>query len=127
MRLSYIIIFSSLIVYRMLLVIVAYFAIKYLFPRLRNYSLVERESSKNIVAKIKAVKKQEKRPVVILSAHYDSFSTSLPYGLQKVFFFLFKIILIPNVMFAIFIVYFFLFNETIRSIDLTNFSSKEIR
>ena len=34
MRLSYIIIFTSLIVYRLLLVIVAYFAIKYLFPRL---------------------------------------------------------------------------------------------
>jgi len=111
MRLSYIIIFTSLIVYRLLLVIVAYLAIKYLFPRLRNYSLVERESSKNVVAKIKAVKKQEKRPVVILSAHYDSFSTNLPYVLQKLFFFLFKIILIPYVMFAIFIIYFFLFNE----------------
>jgi len=111
MRLSYVIIFTSLIVFRMLLVIVAYFALKFLFARFRNYSLVERESSKNIVAKIKAVKKQEKRPVVILSAHYDSFSTNIPYGLQKVFFFLFKIILIPYIMFAIFIIYFFLFNE----------------
>ena len=114
MRLSYIIIFTSLIVFRMVLVIVAYFGIKFLFPRLRNYSLVERESSKNIVAKIEAVKKQEKRPVIILSAHYDSFSTNIPYGLQKVFFFLFKIILIPYIMFAIFIIYLFLFNEATK-------------
>jgi len=113
MRLSYIIIFTSLIVYRLLLVLVAYFGIKFLFPRLRNYSLVERESSKNIIAKIKAVKKQEKRPVVILSAHYDSFSTNIPYELQKVFFFLFRIILIPYLMFAVFILYTFLFNDEI--------------
>jgi len=113
MRLSYIIIFTSLIVYRLLLVLVAYFGIKFLFPRLRNYSLVERESSKNIIAKIKAIKKQEKRPVVILSAHYDSFSTNLPYELQKVFFFLFRIILIPYLMFAVFILYTFLFNDEI--------------
>jgi len=111
MRLSYIIIFTYLIVFRMLLVIVAYFAIKFLFPRIRNYSLVEREGSKNVVAQINATKKQEKRPVVILSAHYDSFSTNLPYGAQKVFFFVFRIILIPYVMFVIFIAYFFLFTE----------------
>ncbi len=119
MRLSYLIIFTSLIIYRLFLVIVAYFAIKVLFARFRNYSLVERESSKNVVSKIEAVKNQEKRPVVILSAHYDSFSTKIPYRLQKVFFFLFKIILIPYVMFAIFIVYFFMFNEpTTETIQL---------
>ena len=111
MRLSYLIIFTSLIIYRLLLVVVAYFAIKVLFARLRNYSLVERESSKNVVAKIEAVKNQEKRPVVILSAHYDSFSTKIPYRLQKIFFFLFKIMLIPYIMFAFFLVFFFLFNE----------------
>ena len=109
MRLTYIILFTYLIVFRMLVVIAVYFSAKYLFPRLRNYSLVDKEGSKNVVAKIKAVKRQEKRPVVILSAHYDSFSTNLPFSVQKVFFFLFRIIVIIYVMFAVIIVYFFFF------------------
>lgn len=113
MRMSYVVIFTYLIVFRLLLVIVAYFAIKYLFARFRNYSLVEREDSKNVIAKIKATKKQEKRPVVILSAHYDSFSTNLPYWLQKIFFFLFRILLIPYIIFGLIITFFFLFFTTI--------------
>ncbi|NVM43475.1 MAG: M28 family peptidase [Candidatus Lokiarchaeota archaeon] len=103
MRLTYIILFTYLIVFRLLLVIVAYFAVKYVFPRLRNYSLVGREESKNVVAKIKSVKKQKKKPVIILSAHYDTFSANFPYGIQKVFFFFFRIIIIPYVIFAILI------------------------
>ena len=109
MRLTYIILFTYLIVYRMLIVIVVYFSLKYLFPRFRNYSLVDKEGSKNVVAKIKAANKQEKRPVVILSAHYDSFSTNLPFRLQNVFFFLFRVIVIIYVMFAAIIIYFFFF------------------
>jgi len=111
MRLTYIILFTYLIVFRMLLIIVSYFSLKYLFPRLRNYSLVEKEGSKNVVAKIKADKKQEKRPVVILSAHYDSFSTNLPFSLQRVFFFFFRVIIIVYAIFALLIVYSFFINN----------------
>ena len=111
MRLTYIILFTYLIVFRLLLIIFAYFSIKYLFPRVRNYSLVGKEDSKNVIAKIKAAKKQKKRPVVILSAHYDTFSTNLPFGVQKVFFFLFRIILIPYVIFAVIIANFLFIAE----------------
>ena len=101
MRLTYIILFTYLIVFRLVLLLFAYFAIKFLFPPIRNYSLVGKEDSKNVIAKIKATNKQKNRPVVILSAHYDSFSTNLPFGIQKIFFFLFRIILIPYIIFAI--------------------------
>ena len=103
MRLTYFILFTYLIIFRLLLVIVAYFSIKYVFPRFRNYSLVGREESKNVVAKIKSAKKQEKPRVVILSAHYDTFSSNIPYGIQKVFFFLFRIMFIPYAIFALLI------------------------
>jgi len=111
MRLTYIITFCYLVVFRLLLVIFAYFSIKYLFQRTRNYSLVGKEDSKNVVAKIKARKKNQNRAVVILSAHYDTFSSNLPYGLQKIFFFLFKIILLPYVSFAFIIANIFIFGE----------------
>lgn len=100
MRLTYIILLTYLIVFRLLLVLVAYFSIKFVFPRLRNYSLTGKEESKNIIAKIKSVKRQKKTPVIILSAHYDTFSANFPYGQQKVFFFLFRIIIIPYILFA---------------------------
>ena len=119
MRLTYIILFTYLIVFRLLLVIFAYFSIKYLFPRVRHYSLVGKEGSKNIIAKIKANKKQDKRPVVILSAHYDTFSANLPFGLQKVFFFLFRIIIIPYIIFALVIVNFiFLTDQSVETTQL---------
>ena len=106
MRLTYIILFTYLIVFRLLLVLVAYFCIKYVYPRLRNYSLVGREESKNVIVRIKSTKKQEKPPVVILSAHYDTFSARIPYGFQKVFFFFFRIIIIPYVIFALLVINF---------------------
>jgi len=118
MRLTYIILFTYLIVFRMLLILVAYFCFKYVFPRFRNYSLVGKEESKNIIAKIKSAKNQEinqeKNQVVILSAHYDSFSANLPYGLQKVFFFMFRIIIIPYTIFALLIANIVFFYEGTR-------------
>jgi hypothetical protein len=107
MRLTYIILLTYLIVFRQLIVILVYISIKYISPKLRNYTLVDKEESKNVVAKIKATKEQEKRSVVILSAHYDTFSANLPYGIQKIFFFLFRIIIVPYVIFAFIIAYYF--------------------
>ncbi len=111
MRLTYIITFCYLLVFRLLLIIFAYFSIKYLFHRTRNFSLVEKEDSKNVVAKIKTRKKNQNRAVVIFSAHYDTFSSNLPYGLQKIFFFLFKMIIFPYVLFAFIIANIFIFGE----------------
>jgi len=46
MRLTYIILFTYLIVFRLLLLLFAYFAIKFLFPPIRNYSLVGKRIQK---------------------------------------------------------------------------------
>ena len=111
MRLTYIILFCYLVLFRFLVVIAAYVSIKYLFNKTRNFSFVGKEESKNVVAKIKARKKNQNRAVIILSAHYDTFSSKLPYGLQKIFFFLFKIIIFPYVFFSFIIVNIFIFGE----------------
>ncbi|MHA1105700.1 MAG: M28 family metallopeptidase [Promethearchaeota archaeon] len=95
MRLTYAIIFTYLLLYKLLIVIVLYFSIKYLFATTRNYSFVNEESSKNLVSTIPANTQRKKRPVVILTAHYDSFSAHLPYRLQNFLFFLFRIIIVP--------------------------------
>ena len=116
-RIIYIILFTYLIVFGLLLVLLVYFSIKFLLPHERKYSLVRKVESKNMVSKIKATKKQKKRPVVILSAHYDSFSANIPSRLQKVFVFLFRIIIIPYAFFAIVIANYFFFTE--RPIETT--------
>ena len=98
MRLTYTIFLTYLLMYKLLIVIVFYFSIKYLFTTLRNYSFVREESSKNLVSKIPANIRREKRPVAILTAHYDSFSANLPYRVQNFLFFIFRIIIIPYFM-----------------------------
>jgi hypothetical protein len=100
MRLTYIITFCYLVVFRLIVILFVFFAIKYLVQMIRSYSLVGKDESKNVVAKIKARKKNQNRAVVILSAHYDTFSSNLPYGLQKIFLILLKIIILPYVLFA---------------------------
>ncbi len=111
MRLTYIIVLCYLVFFRLYLVILAYFSLKYLFQRFRDYSLVGKEDSKNLVARIKARKKNQNRAVVILSAHYDTFSSNLPYGLQKILFFLFKIIILPYIIFVFVIANIIIFGE----------------
>ncbi|TFG16846.1 MAG: M28 family peptidase [Promethearchaeota archaeon] len=95
MRLIYLITLTYLVFYRLLLIIAFYFAVKYLFATTRNFSLTRKEESKNLIATIPAERKRRKRPVAIISAHYDSFSANLPYRLQNVAFFLFRIIIFP--------------------------------
>lgn len=94
-RITYMIILTYLILYRLVLVIAFYFAVKYLFATTRNFSLVRKEDSKNLIGTIPPSKKHNKPPVVIISAHYDSFSANIPFRLQNIFFFLFRIIIIP--------------------------------
>lgn len=121
MRTSYVVIFSYLLIYRLFLLIIAYFIIKNVFERFRRLSLIKKEESKNIFTIIPAQKQilkkstsveipyrrdksvkisyrkddipeEPKRPIVIFSAHYDSISANLPYKVQVVFFTLYRLI-----------------------------------
>ncbi len=94
MRTSYIVVFSYLLLYRLFLLIIVYFIIKHMFERLRKMSLINKEESKNIFTKIPAQKQGPNRPIVIISAHYDSISANLPYKVQVVVFFLYRLIVI---------------------------------
>lgn len=95
MRMAYAIIISYAILYKLLLILALYFSIKYLFATTRNFTLLGKESSKNLIVEIPAKSKSEKQPVAILTAHYDSFSANIPYRLQGILFFVFKTIIIP--------------------------------
>lgn len=95
MRFFYILIFVNLILYKLILIIVLYFSVKYLFPRLRKFSLVEKENSKNVLARFESEPQDEKRPLIIFSAHHDSFSAIIPNKLQKVLYFVFRVFIIP--------------------------------
>ncbi len=95
MRLAYLILLTYFLVYRLWLFIAIFFAIKYSSKTARDFSFIEKEGSKNLVVNIPARRTGKKQPVLILSAHYDSFSSSLPYRIQNVLFFLFKIIILP--------------------------------
>ncbi|MFX1311221.1 MAG: M28 family metallopeptidase [Promethearchaeota archaeon] len=93
-RTSYLIIITYLLISRLILVIFTYFVIKYMFERTRNMSLIKKESSKNIFAKIKAKMPIQNRPIVILSAHYDSISANISYRIQMIIFFIYKLIIL---------------------------------
>jgi len=95
MRIAYLIIFSYLILYRLFVIIVAYFALKFMSAKMRKMSLIQKEQSKNIYTRIRAKTKAKKRPLIIFSAHYDSFSANVPYRVQSVLFFIFRIIILP--------------------------------
>ncbi len=95
MRITYVILFSYLILYRLIILVAAYFAIKYMSASMRKMSLIQKEQSKNIYAKIKAKNKEKMRPLIIFSAHYDSFSANVPYRIQNVLFFVFRTIILP--------------------------------
>lgn len=57
----------------------------------------KKKSSKNIIAKIKAVEKKPKQPLIIFSAHYDSVSSRYPYNSKKYFNLVVSIICFPYI------------------------------
>ena len=57
----------------------------------------KKKSSKNIIAKIKAVDKKPKQPLIIFSAHYDSISSIYPYNSKKYFNLIVSIIGFPYI------------------------------
>ncbi|MHA1197112.1 MAG: hypothetical protein ACTSSM_13555 [Promethearchaeota archaeon] len=89
MRIAYLIIFTYLLL------------LKYLFKRARNISFVKKETSKNLVLEIPMKKNIKKGQVTIITAHYDTFSAIIPYKIQSVLFFIFRIIIIPYFMITI--------------------------
>jgi len=93
MRMSYLIILIYLLLFRLILVIVVYYVLKYLFERTRNISLIGKEQSKNILTEILVNEEGLKKPLVIFSAHYDSISANIPYRIQWIIFLIYKIII----------------------------------
>ncbi|MEE9378262.1 MAG: M28 family peptidase [Candidatus Lokiarchaeia archaeon] len=94
MRTSYVVIFSYFLLYRLFLLIIVYFVVKNMFDKCRNLSLISKEESKNIFTKVPAQKQEPKRPIVIISAHYDSISANIPFKVQVVVFFLYRLLAI---------------------------------
>jgi len=93
LRMSYLIMFTYLILFRLFLVIIAYLVLKNAFATTRNISLIKKEESKNIIAHIPAREESENRPLVIFTAHYDSVSVKLSYKFQVVVFFFYRFII----------------------------------
>lgn len=65
------------------LILLLYFMIKIILNKYRTISLVKKQESKNLIAKISAKKKVMKQPLIIFSAHHDSISANIPYKFQR--------------------------------------------
>ena len=120
MRMSYIITLFYLILFRLFLVIITYFIIKNFFERTRNLSFVNKEESKNIFAKIFSKDQTPDRPVVILTAHYDSISLSIPFKIQVIVFFIYRIIMLFYVLIIIMFLTIFIL-DYFNIVPLSNF------
>jgi len=92
MRLVYALIIIYLLIFQQILLIIAFFLFKNMFSKTREFSFTYKEESRNLEVTIPARKKQENRPVIIFTAHYDSVSGILPYKVQLFFFPFYKII-----------------------------------
>lgn len=110
-RLFYILFISYLIVYRLYLILAVFFIVKNLSRKLRAISFVSKDESKNIYTLIPASNKAEnKRPLIIFTAHYDSVSSIIPNRIQEVLVLLFKVLIIPNILTAVVIFFYVFFN-----------------
>jgi len=94
MRMAYAIIIAYILLFKLFIVLAFYISIKLGFPKFRRYTFLGKETSKNLIVEF-PTKTEGKKPVAILTAHYDSFSANLPFRLQGVLFFIFKTIIIP--------------------------------
>jgi hypothetical protein len=90
--------------------------------QLRKLTFLEKAESMNIYANIRARNKNNsKRPLIIFSAHYDSFSALITFRIKKIVTYFFRILIIFYLILLIFIVYFpisSLFNFTMIIISL---------
>ncbi|MFX1388803.1 MAG: M28 family peptidase [Promethearchaeota archaeon] len=120
MRTSYVLLLVYLLLFRMFLIVIAYFVIKNMFEKLRKITFVNKEQSKNIFTLIPGKQQTTNKPVAIISAHYDSISTNLPYRLQVVIFFLYRLIVIFYALIIVIFSFIFLL-DYFNIISLTNF------
>ena len=121
MRTSYVLIFIYFILFSLFLLIIVYFLIKFMFAKTRRISFIKKEESKNIFAHIPAKEKNPNRPLIIFSAHYDSISANIPYKLQVVIFFVYRLIVfLYALIIIVFSLIFFLYYFDI--VPLTNFA-----
>lgn len=67
---------------------VIYFLVINFYDMTHLMLLGKRKKSKNIIAKVSAVEKKDKSPLIIFTAHYDSISAKYPYNLKKFFYLL---------------------------------------
>jgi len=91
-----------------------------MFERSRKISFVKKEESKNIFTLISAREMVEKRPLAIISAHYDSISASISYKFQVVIFFIYRLIVFFYAVIAVVFSAIFLL-DYFRIIALSNF------
>ncbi len=119
MRTSYILILINLLLFRMILVVVIFLIIKYSFEKFRELSFISKEESKSIFTLIKAKNKRPKRSLVIITAHYDSINANIPYRLQVIIFFIYRLIVFfYGIVFVVFAAIFFL--DIFQVIPLTS-------
>lgn len=103
MKTIYLMAIGYLLVFRLFLIIVLFFFISYMFQRKRRISLVKKEESKNVIAKISAKKNKTSSPIIIFTAHYDSVSSRVPYKVQRILLVIIKLIIFPYIGLSIFI------------------------
>jgi len=83
-RIIYFVIFCYFLFNGQYLILVLYFITKFIvLSKYRTLSLVKKQESKNIIARIPAKLKVKKRPLIIFSAHHDSMSADIPYNFQR--------------------------------------------
>ncbi len=93
MRVSYLIVVTYLLLSRLFLILILYVVLKLSFERTRQMTLIKKESSKNIFAKIPSMERGDKRPVVIFSVHYDSISANISFRIQVLMFQIYRLII----------------------------------
>jgi hypothetical protein len=101
-RIILLIIFGYLLISRLVVVLIFCLALRSFLPTNRTFTLVKKEKSKNLITRIPSEIGEKNRPVIIFTAHYDTFSANLPYKMQTVLMFLFRIMFIPYLLMAIF-------------------------
>ncbi|MFX1385551.1 MAG: M28 family peptidase, partial [Promethearchaeota archaeon] len=120
MRTCYIIIFITLLFFRLFLLIIVYFVIKNSIAKLRKMSFIGKDESKNIYTQINAKNKTSKPPIVIISAHYDSISANLPYKFQVIIFVIYRLIIVFYLLAMVTFTTLFIL-DTIKIISISNF------
>ena len=99
----YLMVLAYLLAFKLLLVIVLFFFIKYMFQKTRKISFTKKEQSKNLITTIKARRRVKGRPVIIFSAHYDSVSSRISYKVQNALLFIIRVVILPYIGLNIFV------------------------